>query len=256
MAYFASWYWDKGSFREKNEDSFSQQRVMLGGGIPAERRGIQKGKREAAFLLVCDGIGGLPEGETASGFVAEKLTEWFYRECIGLMSKRNWRRRVETGALQALSDLQADMERMEREEELCCGTTCTMAIVKGRQYLLLHIGDSRAYLIGRKEKRLTQDHHDGRALRRCLGAFGFQTPDVACGTLKRKEMLLLCTDGFCRLAPEGFLKGCLMSREKTTEKSGYYKRLKGAGNFLKAQGERDNMTAVCYVRSGREQENE
>ncbi|MDO4331463.1 MAG: serine/threonine-protein phosphatase [Eubacteriales bacterium] len=255
MTCFASWYWDKGNFREKNEDSFSLQRVLLKGGA-AEKCGISKRKREAALLLVCDGIGGLPEGETVSGFAAEKLTEWFYREGIGLLGKRKWRRQVKAGALHALFSLQEQIERMEREEEICCGTTCTMAIVKGRQYLLLHTGDSRAYLIGKKEKRLTQDHHDGRALRRCLGAFGFQEPDAVYGTLKRKEMLLLCTDGFCRLAPEGFFKGCLISRETAAEKSGYYKRLKGMGNFLKAQGEKDNMTAVCYMRSGREQENE
>lgn len=256
MACFASWYWDKGNFREKNEDSFSLQRVLLKSGSRVEQRGILKKQREAAFLLVCDGIGGMPEGESASGFVTEKLTEWFYRDCIDLMCKKSWRRRVEASALHALSCVQADLERVEREEGICCGTTCTMAIVKERQYLLLHTGDSRAYLIGRKEKRLTQDHHDGRALRRCLGAFGFQMPDIGYGRLKGKEMLLLCTDGFCRLAPEGFFKGCMMSGAKEAEKAGHYKRLKGTGNFLRTQGEKDNMTAVCYMPKGRGTEDE
>lgn len=256
MTCFASWYWDKGNFREKNEDSFSLQRVLLKNYGMAGKCGIPKGKKEAAFLLVCDGIGGLPEGETASGFAAEKLTEWFYREGIGLMAGRDWRRKVEESALQALFCAQTDMERMEREEEICCGTTCTLAIVKGRQYLLLHTGDSRAYLVGRKEKCLTRDHQKGGVLRRCLGAFGFQMPDICCGRLKKGEMLLLCTDGFCRLAPDGFFKGCLMSGKRGEEKSGYYRRLKGAGSFLRAQGEKDNMTAICYVWKGRKQKDE
>ena len=74
MSYLTSWYWDKGDFREKNEDSFSLQQVRL--------NGIWKGE-EAALIIVCDGIGGLPEGETASGFVVQQMTEWFYQDGIG-----------------------------------------------------------------------------------------------------------------------------------------------------------------------------
>lgn len=232
MAHLTSWYWDKGHFREKNEDSFSLQKVQLG-------------KKEVSFLLVCDGIGGLPEGETASGFVTEQMTEWFYREGIRRTAAFFWQRRTEKSAAAALFAIQEKIESCEKAEKICCGTTCTMALVKGRHFVLLHAGDSRAYLIGKKERQLTRDHHEGNALNRCIGAYGFQPPDVLYGKLKKEELLLLCTDGFCGLAQEGFLKGCLFTADR--EPDTFYRRLKGTGSFLAAQGEKDNMTAVLLA---------
>ncbi|MDO4293544.1 MAG: serine/threonine-protein phosphatase [Eubacteriales bacterium] len=228
MSYIVSWYWDRGSFREKNEDSFSLQHVRAGG-------------EELALLLVCDGIGGLPEGECASGLAAELLTEWFYREGIRRMTGPFWRRRTVRAAKGALEEVQEKLERCEREEEICSGTTCTMALVRGNRFVLLHLGDSRAYRIGARQRQLTDDHQEGGVLRRCLGAFGMDEPDVVFGRLRKGELLLLCTDGFCRRAPEAYFAGCLAGeREKRT----LYRRLKGTGSFLEAQGEKDNMTAV------------
>lgn len=241
MSYLASWYWDKGNFREKNEDSFSLQRVC--------RRGFFGKKAEAALMVVCDGIGGLPEGETASGFVTQQLTEWFYREGIRLMEGLFWQKKAAEGATDALARIQERIECYERVEGFCCGTTCTMAMVKGKRFVLLHMGDSRAYLIGKKERCLTLDHQKNGALCRCVGAFEFQFPDVQTGRINRGEMLLLCTDGFCRLAPEGFLKGSLFSENE--EKNVLYRRLKGMGSFLRTQGEKDNQTAVLLFCAGR-----
>ena len=246
MTHRTAWYWDKGNFRENNEDSFSLQRVWL------RRKGFWESRKEggvpAALLLVCDGIGALPEGETASGAVAERLTEWFYREGAGRMRAVFWRRKTARSALQAFARVQDEMERFERREGLCFGTTCTMALVKGPRFLLLHIGDSRAYLIGKRERRLTADHCREGILRRCLGAFSYQPPDVIRGRMKRGEILLLCTDGFYRLFPGGFLKGCFYGSRK--EKKNDYKSLKGAAGFGKAQGEKDNQTALLLAVEG------
>ena len=184
MAYIASWYWDKGRFREKNEDSFSLQRVMRNG-------------TELVFLAVCDGIGGLPEGECASGFAAERLTEWFYREAGVCMEGIFWRRRMKKLVRKAFYDIQGGLERCEREEDICCGTTCTMALVKNGRFLLAHMGDSRAYRIG---------------------------------------------------AGEGLFESCFADCSGSRD---CYRRLKGIGGFVAAQGEKDNMTAVFVRYEGR-----
>lgn len=235
MAYTASWYWDKGRFREKNEDSFSLQRMARSGA-------------ELAFIAVCDGIGGLPEGECASGLVTEQLTDWFYREACICMEGMFWRKKAAKLAKKALLDIQEKLERCEREEDICCGTTCTLALMRENRFLLLHVGDSRAYRIGTEEARLTKDHREGTALRRCLGAFGADEAELVTGSLKKGESLLLCTDGFCRLAPDGFLRSCFAGSGGAGD---CYRRLKGIGSFVTAQGEKDNMTAVFVRYEGR-----
>ena len=255
MAAMASWCWDKGNFRKKNEDSFTLQRVRLNGGRSFWTIFFRKKDSEAAMLAVCDGIGGLPEGECASGLAAEELTQWFYQDGIQKMNCRFWKKSAKESALGTFLQIQEKLEKAQRENGICCGTTCTMALVKDGNYMIFHTGDSRAVCIrgrkgrcrpGGRERILTKDHCEGGALRRCLGAFGFQAPDVIFGRLGRGEMLLLCTDGFYRQAAKGFFSGCLAQEPEDASED--YKRLKGAAGFLKAQGERDNLTALLYRR--------
>ena len=110
MAYITSWYWNKGDFRKVNEDSF----------YAAASSCTQK---ELIFAAVCDGIGGLRAGECASGLVAEQLTEWFYREGFWKMRSLFWTKQMKKRALDALLDMQEKLERCEREEKICSGTT-------------------------------------------------------------------------------------------------------------------------------------
>lgn len=238
MAYITSWYWNKGDFRKVNEDSFTLQRVRAR-------------KKELIFAAVCDGIGGLRAGECASGLVAEQLTEWFYREGFWKMRSLFWTKQMKKRALDALLDMQEKLERCEREEKICSGTTVTMVFVRGRRFVLVHLGDSRAYQLCRKRclnrekqtgtRQLSQDHEEGGVLRRCVGAFGLEVPQLYTGTLGDGDMLLLCTDGFYKKAPPDFFRICLYEEREAGQ---LYRRLKGIGSFLTAQGEKDNMTAV------------
>ena len=151
----------------------------------------------------------------------------------------------------ALLDMQEKLERCEREEKICSGTTVTMVFVRGRRFVLVHLGDSRAYQLCRKRclnrekqtgtRQLSQDHEEGGVLRRCVGAFGLEVPQLYTGTLDDGDMLLLCTDGFYKKAPPDFFRICLYEEREAGQ---LYRRLKGIGSFLTAQGEKDNMTAV------------
>ena len=80
----------------------------------------------------------------------------------------------------------------------------------------VHLGDSRAYQLCRKRclnrekqtgtRQLSQDHEEGGVLRRCVGAFGLEVPQLYTGTLDDGDMLLLCTDGFYKKAPPDFFE--------------------------------------------------
>lgn len=239
----------------RNEDSLSLQ--------CAEMK-----RREAAFLLVSDGIGGLGAGEWASGFVAERMTQWFWEKAVGVLARRgvlgiepreNWQDTLARSAIRQLKEVQEEMEWHERSQGIRCGATCTMALVWGGRFLLLHCGDSRAYLIGKKERCLTCDHHEQGKLAKCVGDFGFQRPDVICGRIRRGEILLLCTDGYCGGAPEGFFLESLGVNGRSDGKKKWNKGedmtalddgLQRIGRFLLAHGEQDNLTAVALRHGG------
>ena len=73
-------YWDKGN-RKLNQDSITFQQVITG-------------KGRAAMAVVSDGIGGLDEGEIASGFLIEKLVENFYGQIVSLLGREIGRAHV------------------------------------------------------------------------------------------------------------------------------------------------------------------
>ena len=236
MEYMTSYYWNAGAGGLKNEDSLSLQRVSMK-------------HKEAAFLLVCDGIGGLKAGEWASGFVAEQMTCWFWERAVKILGRRRWEKALSHSALRQLMKVQEEMEWYEKEQKMRCGTTCTMAVVCQNRYVLLHSGDSRAYLLGKKERQLTADHQLQGRLARCMGDFGFQRPDILRGRMSGGEILLLCTDGFCSSAPAGFFGESLQQNE-----AGLW-GLEQIGRFLLAHGEQDNLTAaalqICRKGAGR-----
>lgn len=194
------------------------------------------------MALVCDGIGGLTEGETASGYTAERLTAWFSEEAAMLASKRGALRRVRKSLLRECFRIDRELERYGKQKQISLGTTLTLLFAVDKKYLLLSLGDSRACLLKRTRiKWLTRDDtgKDG-SLTGCIGSFGWHPPEVRRGRLGRYTALLLCTDGFWRrLKPEELETLRLQKGEALQAK------LEEAGARLQKRGERDNITAVC-----------
>lgn len=236
MRFISDAYWDRG-MRNGNQDSISLQEVRI------------KGKM-AVFALVCDGIGGLERGETASGFVAEKMTEWFYQEAIIMLKRRKSRKKIEKSGLRILYGCNREMQRFGEEKGSKMGTTVTALLLMGRRYFLWHSGDTRAYRItgrasGGRIRRLTTDHaRDNFTLLRCIGSFPWKVPEVHSGYLMKRSIFVLCSDGFRNRLEEdrireSFLPGTIERREQI------YKRLREMTEYAKARGEKDNISAIA-----------
>ncbi len=236
MKFVSEVYWDKGE-RSVNQDSVSLQQVSI------------RGKR-TVFALVCDGIGGLRQGEVASGFVAERMTEWFYTEAVRMLKKKKNRKRIWRAGLRALYGCNGEMRAYGKRHGIKMGTAVTMLLISGERYLTWHSGDTRLYRVdagrGRKSrmKRLTKDHTaDNHTLIRCIGSFPWKEPDVSGGRLKRNCVLLLCTDGFRNRVPEEKIGEALQpSFLVSQEQMG--KRLRELAGYGKRNGETDNVSAV------------
>lgn len=236
MGYISEAYWDKGK-RAVNQDTISLQEVNI------------KGKK-AVFALVCDGIGGLEGGEVASGFVAERMTEWFYKEALLMLKRHKGKRKIEKSGLRALYACNEEMTKFGEERGIKLGTTVTALLLMGRRYFLWHSGDTRAYRImgngfSGKMKRLTEDHtEDNHTLVRCIGSFEWKKPDVKSGYFFRKCVFLLCSDGFRNKVGEERIRDAMLP-ETLHGKEQIYKRLKEITEYVKRHGERDNISAVA-----------
>ena len=231
-------YWDKGE-REENQDSLMLEQVF-------SKRG------RILLSMVGDGIGSLSEGETASGFLAEKLLIHFYREIVSLVVKGKTDRTVERSFRRCLYELNQQLICYGRSKEIRLGTTVSMIFIRKNRYLLLQLGDSRIYRISGKDRivraeKLTRDHLDenGR-LKRCLGSFAYKSPDVKKGKIRKNTGFLLCTDGFFENLDKRTLAQVLNPRELTDEKA-IEKRLKELAGEACRRGGTDNLSAVYLI---------
>lgn len=227
-------YWDRGE-RLSNQDSLVLEQVLTARG-------------RVLLAAVSDGIGGLSEGEVASGFILEKLRTDFYRQLLPLIVKKRGWRAVRRGILRCLFETSQALSKYGISRELSLGATLSMVLVAGNRYLAVHLGDSRIYRLKDREiKQITADHSGGGgAVTKCLGSFAFQYPDIYTGRIGRRTGLLLCSDGFYRRLSEALLKEILSPAEISGEEM-IGKRLRELACHGMKQGEKDNISAVYIL---------
>lgn len=184
-----------GPVREDNQDSIrlSDHENPVGPGL---------------LFAIADGMGGYAHGGMASLLALETFIDVLASQNGSPISK-TLQRGVEAANLQVYQRAQQlDVGRM--------GTTLTAAYVFGDMLYLVHVGDSRAYLI--RDGRsicLTSDHttvgdmvrsklispdkirtHAQRSiLTRSVGTALFVQPDIVQQKLKEGDRLILCSDG-------------------------------------------------------------
>lgn len=137
---------DVGLRRQINQDCFSCMRIWGG---------------EAVLLAVCDGMGGHKAGEIAS----QKAMAVFCDKIVGnpCIEEQPEKARVairKTMTIAASAANRTVYEMSNRFEELAgMGTTLVAAIVYGGVLYAINIGDSRAYIVTRREAfQITRDH--------------------------------------------------------------------------------------------------
>ena len=133
---------DLGLKRQNNEDSY-------GCWLPDDPDELD---RRGLLLAVADGMGGSKGGEVASRITIETLLH-DYRQTAGTDVADNLR-----AALTSANGL-VYREGLAHPDLAGMGTTCTAAVLRGRELTVAHVGDSRAYLVrGGRARQLTHDH--------------------------------------------------------------------------------------------------
>ena len=196
---------DVGRKREVNQDAFYVGEFDNG----------------ASFVVVCDGMGGAKSGNVASEKAASVISEYIVKSYSPKMSSvavENMLRAAVQSAnceVYELAQTSTDYEGM--------GTTAVVALIADNLVHIVHVGDSRAYLVNNTDvEQLTIDHSVVQAMvnkgeisaeeakihpRKNIitRAVGTET-DVMCDysiVLKPENAtLLVCTDGLSNLVDE------------------------------------------------------
>jgi protein phosphatase len=257
-----------GRVRPNNEDHFficrfgrfleTLQTNIPSGEIPARAEEIGYG------ILVADGVGGSAAGEVASKLAIRTLVhlvlqtpDWFLR-----VEEYPWMQEVMRRTTERYEQINAALTEQARADPDLRGlaTTLTMAASLGRQMLIGHLGDSRAYLMRDGHLRLlTRDHTMAQAMAQVgliqpeqvathrmrhvlLKALGDPDrpvePDVHEHTLDDGDCLLVCSDGLTEMVEEDTIAMILASGEPANQ---ICERL--VDEALRAGG-KDNVTTV------------
>lgn len=205
------------------------------------------------MAAVCDGMGGYPDGELASGMVTAQLQQWFFDSLLRAIAKKKPRWVIRRSMERLVYQMQKCLQNYGSREQIKLGTTMTVLILWEKRYLAFHLGDSCIYGFPagsfRKGKttKLTKDHltADNR-LTKCVGSFGYFKPDYELGTCHKGDGFLVCSDGFHRRIEETELAAGLSSGAIYEERQ-IENRLAQIALLGRKRGEVDNQTAI-YVK--------
>lgn len=234
--------------RESNQDSLALHKIVTSYG-------------EAALAVACDGMGGMDEGETASGYVAERMSCWFYEELPLLLERRVGMKGIARSIERKLFHLHIDLKEYGRRKGIVTGTTASILLIAGHKCLICHLGDSAVYRIRHRRsgnwrthifsggvfrrtvRRMTKIHGDAASgLERCIGGGRYYPPDVRYGRVGRDTAFLVCSDGFWHHLTEDEIAGAF--QEGTAEGGWAKKRLRALAAKALRRGETDNISAI------------
>lgn len=184
--------------------------------------GMKRDSNEDAFLLlpdkqlyiVSDGMGGHNAGEVASLTAVKALVTYY----VPLAISTNNAEAIKETMIDAISEANKRVWDMSRSRSEYSGMGCTVAMVfiDGNKIHACHIGDSRVYVINRKEiVQVTTDHSvvtelvqagtmtkkEARfsdlknQLTQAIGIASSIRPEYNMRQVEKCDIVLLCTDG-------------------------------------------------------------
>jgi len=256
--------------RPKNEDNFQLTDNLSDGkwGFVTDNEVTLNEK--GALMVVCDGMGGMKAGATASNLAVRTIKEWFEPDRLTpdvMASDASILQHIEQAIIAADETIKEAGQQNSDLEGM--GSTVVMVWIVANKVYTGWCGDSRAYRFnstsglerlshdhsyvqelvdnGKLSKELAFDHPDSNIITRSLGDYRRQAqPDVNCFPLKNGDTILLCSDGLCGVLRDGEIESILANNAGS---------LGDCRDALWTESEKvgwiDNVTvALCRIESG------
>lgn len=212
---------------------------------------------------VCDGMGGLAKGETASAAMIRALAQWFNSRLPALLAEGFTPERLHDEWARLVNETGRRIAAYGAGIHVDLGTTAVVFLVVGSAYYIMNVGDSRAYRIEDAVYQLTKDQTvvqrevdlghmtpeqamvDAKRsiLLQCIGASAVIQPDFISGAIAPGQVYMLCCDGFRHvIQPQEFLQ--MLAPKALPSKAAMTRAAVALTELNKARGEDDNISVI------------
>lgn len=245
---------DVGRKREHNEDNFLVDKKL-------------------SLFVVCDGMGGHAAGEVASALAVRTVHDEVKREKelvedyvagkkgADLVTKRDILNMLEFAVNRASSRIHAEATKDEKKRGM--GTTIVGILFVGNQAFIVHVGDSRVYLLRDgvleqvtedhnvynellKRKKMTRDQIEKlapkNAITRAVGVYEHCEPDSLVLDVVGGDRFLLCSDGLSQ-----YYEDDLTGLAETIENPDANEAVKKLIDTANERGGSDNITVILMT---------
>ena len=254
MNYIVTGNTDIGLSKSTNQDSLSIKVINTKQG-------------RMAFVVLCDGMGGLEKGEVASASVIRAFDSWARYDLPRLCEKPIEDPVIRSQWEKIVNDQNEKIKAYGAGLGIKLGTTLTAMLITQSRYFVINVGDSRAYELYNGICQITNDQTfvarevalgnmteeeariDSRrsVLLQCIGASEQVYPDMFFGDVHVNATYLLCCDGFIHeITSEEIYERC--QADKLLDETMMNKASLELIEINKQRQERDNIT-VALVRT-------
>ena len=254
MEVITSYCTNVGNVKQVNQDSLAVKVVNSPDG-------------KIVFAIICDGMGGLEQGELASKEVVMAFHKWFMKEFAVMVERQTFSKEALYHQWQCvIEQLNEDLGKYAEQQGIMMGTTLSVLLIYQKQYYICHVGDSRIYKIEDALQQITKDHtlvaqevelglitkeqalNDMRRsiLLQCIGASKIVEPQYETGEIHQDVTFLLTSDGFVHYISDEELFHHFKS-DRIREKEQVTKTCEELTSVAMQRGERDNITVISIT---------
>lgn len=258
MKIVISGYTDVGTTRQSNQD-----RVLV--------KAMESPLGNIGFTVVCDGMGGLSEGEKASQTLIKAFNTWAEERLPMIWSSPITLDVIKSEWSQVVDSADRCIKAYGESKGIKLGTTAVAVFVTDASFFVMNIGDSRAYEITDYASQLTKDQTlvarevelgnltpeqaetDPRRniILQCVGASKSIVPEFAECETSGKTTFMLCSDGLYHFLNESLINDSLSPYKVYTAEE-LHARAVALVEYVKEQGETDNIT-IALMRVEKEE---